>query len=101
MKDKHTQGPWAVVGGGTIKSGDLSIGEAYIYDENDYDYNPKSDDVRKKLPWMANARLMAAAPELLEALKELYNASLVMEQPRFYKALSEAKKLIAKIEGDE
>jgi hypothetical protein len=45
--------------------------------------------------------LMAAAPELLEALKELYNASLVMEQPRFYKALAEAKKVIEKIEGDE
>jgi hypothetical protein len=50
---------------------------------------------------LANARLMAAAPELLEILEELYNDALVMEQPRFYKALSEAKKLIAKIEGDE
>lgn len=101
MKQQHTPGPWAVVGEGTIKSGDLSIGEAYIYDENDYDYNPKSDDVRKKLPWMANARLMAASAELFEKLEELYNAYFVMEQPRLYKALAEAKKLIAKIEGDE
>lgn len=100
MKDKHTPGPWAVVGGGTIKSGDLSIGEAYIYDENDYDYNPKSNDVRKKLPWMANARLMAAAPELLDMVERL-SASLTRTNGADQRLYLDAKKLIAKIEGDE
>jgi hypothetical protein len=88
---KHTPGPWNVSECGSIEFADGFLGEAY-----DFNGTTKTD-----LPMMANARLMAAAPELLEALKELYNASLVMEQPRFYKALAEAKKVIAKIEGDE
>lgn len=39
--------------------------------------------------------------ELLEALKELYNAYFMMEQPRLYKALAEAKKIIETLENDE
>ena len=89
MKDKHTPGPWNVSEAGSIEFADGYIGEAY-----DFNGTTKTD-----LPMMANARLMAAAPELFDVLEELYNASLVMERPRFYKALAEAKKLIAKIEG--
>jgi hypothetical protein len=87
---KHTPGPWHVKRDNGIYAKDRYIGlslEGHLYGSD--------------LPCETNARLMAAAPELLEALKELYNASLVMEQPRFYKALAEAKKLIAKIEGNE
>lgn len=101
---KHTSGPWTALGDGTIKSGDISIGEAYMYDENDYDYNPKSDDRRKKLPWMANACLMAEAPEMYDALRDLYNAS-VLQGIAFDMALQKAiivyEELTAKIEGDE
>ncbi len=39
--------------------------------------------------------------EVLEALKELYNAYFMMEQPRLYKALAEAKKLIDRHKDDE
>ena len=90
---KHTPGPWTTYDGYIIESEKCQVGEVYFYS---YEEGERID-----IPYRANARLMAAAPELLEALKELYNASLVMEQPRFYKALSEAKKLIAKIESDE
>ena len=94
MKDKHTPGPWRYNEYGHICSGIKFIGIAC---HREYD----NGIVVNEFPYLANARLMAAAPELLEALKELYNASLVMERPRLYKALAEAKKLTAKIEGDE
>ena len=91
---KHTTGPWEVTGDGyIIESEKCQVGEVYFYSYEDGE--------RVDIPYRANARLMAAAPELFEVLEELYNASLVMEQPRLYKALAEAKKLIAKIEGDE
>ena len=90
---KHTPGPWHYDEYGHICAGPQIIGIAYQFELDDSDYD--------ELPCIPNARLMAAAPELFEVLEELYNASLVMERPRLYKALAEAKKLIAKIEGDE
>ena len=89
MKQQHTPGPWKVDGTYIYEVGqDKIIAEVETYNNGE-------------LPYEANARLMAAAPELFEKLEELYNAVFVMEQPRLYKALAEAKKLIEKIEGDE
>ena len=93
MKNKHTPGPWHHDKYGHICAGPQIIGIAYQFELDDSDYD--------ELPCIPNARLMVTAPELLDALKELYNASLVMQRPQLYKALSEAKKLIARIEGDE
>ena len=78
---------------GHICAGPQIIGKAYQFELDDSDYD--------ELPCIPNARLMAAAPELLEALEELYNAYLVMEQPRLYKALAEAKRLIVTLKDDE
>jgi hypothetical protein len=96
---KHTPGPWKANNKDEIRNDDNDL----IATAWDIHVKREEDGLITLLPnnSKANARLMAAAPELLEALKELYNASLVMEQPRFYKALAEAKKVIAKIEGDE
>ena len=94
MKDKHTPGPWTANPHNDLISDKDGNILAYLR-------CTKTTSVGNGwLPMEANARLVAAAPELFEALEELYNAYLVMEQPRLYKALAEAKKLIAKIEGD-
>jgi hypothetical protein len=85
MKEQHTPGPWTVSEDGSIEFADGYLGEAY-------DFNGTT---RTDLPMMANARLMAAAPELLQALQELHEAGLTMKLPRYVIALANAKKLIA------
>jgi len=65
MKSQHTPGPWTVAPLGTIEFKGGFIGEAY--DMNPGYYGEKSED----LPVMANARLMAAAPDMLELLQAL------------------------------
>jgi hypothetical protein len=89
MKDKHTQGPWHVEQSGSIYAKDEFIGIAL-------DGKPWG----KALPQEANARLMAAAPELLEVLELLllYSRGEGMGYDETY---HRAEKLIAKIEGDE
>lgn len=61
MKEQHTPGPWNVSESGSIEFADGYLGEAY-----DFNGTTKTD-----LPMMANARLMAAAPEMLELLEAL------------------------------
>ena len=91
MKDKHTPGPWNVSEAGSIEFADGYIGEAY-----DFNGTTKTD-----LPMMANARLMAAAPELLQALQELHEAGLTMKLPRYVIALAKAKRLIDEHTNDK
>ena len=92
----HTPGPWIVAEDQVGDDDGNVIADVTLYNE----WNTTEGIVTKEMPWEANARLIAAAPEMYDALRDLYNASLVMERPRFYKALAEAKKLIAKIEGN-
>ena len=58
---KNTPGPWNVSESGSIEFEDGYLGEAY-----DFNATTETD-----LPMMANARLMAAAPEMLELLQAL------------------------------
>lgn len=64
---KHTQGPWTPITDiespdyGVVKSGDLCVANTCV----DLELNP----VTKKSEIDANARLIAAAPDLLEALE--------------------------------
>ena len=90
---KHTPGPWHHDEYGHICAGPQVIGIAYQFELDDSDYD--------ELPCMPNARLMAAAPELLYALRELYEAGLTFDRIPYYKALRIAKELIEKIEDDE
>ena len=55
---KHTQSPWTLVGSTTISNADQSVGIANIST-----YSVGEDEAA------ANARLIAAAPDLLEALQ--------------------------------
>lgn len=61
MDSKHTPGPWIM---------DTGDDGAVVYDPNAGTIANIPPDLRA---WEANARLMAAAPDLLEALEGLIN----------------------------
>lgn len=91
---KHTPGPWDVSECGSIGFEDGYLGEAY-----DFNATTETD-----LPMMANARLMAAAPEMFDALQDLYKAFVLQSIPSdtaLQKAITLYEELNAKIEGDE
>ena len=79
---KHTPGPWEVHKSRTGKEMWINGGGATVCDTGDLAAYPLSD---------ADVRLIAAAPELLDALK-----AAVMGDPAW---VSEAKIAIAKAEG--
>jgi len=94
MNTKHTPGPWKAAECGSIEFKDGFVGEAYDYNPGHY------GEKQEELPVMANARLMAAAPELLEALKKLAQHTRKVNgiySPEYNKAIC----LVKKIEGDE
>ena len=93
MNTQHTPGPWHHDDYGHICAGPNVIGEVYTFELND-----KQRD--EYLPWEANAKLIAAAPELLDALQELSLAGLAMKSIPFYRALRKAHKLIAKLNDE-
>ena len=96
MKDKHTPGPWHHDEYGHICAGPQIIGKAYQFELDDSDYD--------KLPCIPNARLMAAAPEMYDALRDLYNASVLQGMAfdtAWQNAITLYEELTAKIEGDE
>lgn len=71
MTSKHTPGPWEVMFAGSSKAGQpFKIDEAYVYAPNTQDdtaicadiIDPVTQEISE-----ANARLIAAAPDLLEA----------------------------------
>ena len=92
VEGKHTPGPWEVTDDGyIIKSKKCQVGEVYFYSYEDGE--------RIDIPYRANARLMAAAPEMLLILKAFVANGL--DAPEFLFARDMAEKTIAKIEGDE
>lgn len=96
---KHTPGPWIISNTDrvTIKdnSGHTSDASdiAYINDEKENWGDYYDGD------WTANARLIAAAPELLEALKAMY-MTFVIERETLGPAETLALAAIAKAEGE-
>ena len=65
MKQKHTPAPWRATKNGSIEHEEGILGEAYDFDSGYLGLKAEG------LPMMANARLMAAAPEMLEMIKEM------------------------------
>ena len=97
VKDKHTPGPWWVSESGSIEFEDGYIGEAYDFNGTD-----KTD-----LPMMANARLMAAAPmmldELISARHALELASMIVPERAANQFVNQSKhlgRMIKSIKGD-
>ena len=86
MSTKHTPGPWHVKNGNSIYASNRYIGlslSGHLYGND--------------LPQEANARLMAAAPELLEIVKAFLGHDIEAGN----RATTKAKKLIKQIEEDE
>jgi hypothetical protein len=65
MSAAHTPGPWRVTGP------NVRAGDALLATVTDHWANEKTPDAEK----MANARLIAAAPELLAALSAMLGAA--------------------------
>lgn len=83
---KHTKGPW-IINANRIKGGDYPDGIAHVMDAD-------AGEIRN-----ANARLIAAAPELLEALKIAIRVGVA--QKCSSEQIDLIEKAIAKAEGDE
>lgn len=72
---KHTPGPWFVNWAGSGKDGKFVYDECYVYaPETGVENVAVAADIADPLtgkPSAANARLIAAAPELLDALRAI------------------------------
>lgn len=93
---KHTPGPWTINTAGSAKAGQsFKITEIYVYAPNTQDdtaicaeiINPVTQE-----PSEANARLIAAAPELLEALIDLVDGYSMGGANRARAAIAKATK---------
>lgn len=96
---KHTPGPWLVVpkaGYPVVVARDDSDPTRVLASPGGYSIGEMRRDATKATEIMANARLIAAAPELLEALKDLifYSRGLVDE-----KYIRDAQAVVAKAEA--
>lgn len=98
MKTKHTPGPWMVTDcldfwvqpEGSLDSGDFN-GIAHCGDVAWPGSSEKHDE------WLANAHLISAAPNMLEALENLENDDGKAMPPSAWKLVQDA---IAKAHGD-
>ena len=100
---KHTPGPWkedAWVGTDPYDDPDGPFVEV-----GNVRWSPNKVDVPAAIEQTANARLIAAAPELLEALEKVireYTKSLYNSDRALYlgRAVNAAEKAIAKAKGE-
>ncbi len=80
MSSKHTPGPWEVSHGGHGSPHGFVIDEYYVLNRTVADDVAIAADIvdpATQMPSEANARLIAAAPELLEALLEAVECGMV------------------------
>jgi hypothetical protein len=96
---KHTQGPWRSNYPQITAQGDMALTVAVVlYRE---DNNARADSAAKtKGEAEANARLIAAAPELLAALKAMLNRYGDKTEHPFCHASISARAAISKAEGN-
>ena len=88
MKTQHTPGPWKAIGDKIYSADQRQVAHVYAL------VDPDDLNIMQSIP---NARLMAAAPEMLDALKALIHAYSSHEFPALIDARERAKELIAKL----
>jgi len=94
MKTPHTKGPWKLSAGRNIET---ESGEFYITYGKDRYGNPVFRDF---VELDRNARLIAAAPELLDALQDLLKDKYLAD-PINADRMAAARAAIAKATGEE
>ncbi len=99
MRDMHTPGPWTVI---EASRGDSSCGDRYVAVQTpEFAFDVIAPPYLSPIGAFANARLIAAAPNLLEALKAMTDPSFGNpsdpDETRRIEALAAAA--IAKAEG--
>lgn len=100
--NKFTPGPWAHNGCQITSQGDMRLIVGLALSESDVLANRYAGHAAKtQKDGEANARLMAAAPELLEALMRVRNAFYVDGSSKALRAAFEGtKELVAKAKGE-
>ena len=93
----HTPGPWDVAQGNGREVFAREFPVAYAYDGTTG--KPTGDDIPERA--QANARLIAAAPELLEALEAITATSTLQTTEAFTAAIKRAEAAIRKAKGDD
>ncbi len=94
-ESKHTEGPWAWANGNSKTHKELYPSQFNLGEEDSILYHGADWGMKK-----ADTNLIAAAPELLESLKEVFNL-LEEELPNWYLRghYNHMKAAIAKAEG--
>lgn len=110
MITKHTAGPWAVNWAGSGKNGQIVYDEVYVYAPacgvEDVAVAADIADPLTGEPSVENARLIAAAPDLLDALDETLKTLLAWvghysdREPSDLPAVVKAIAAIAKATGE-
>jgi len=101
MKTQHTKGPWKVAVDTRYTRGLLvrdNNGEGYVVAVCDYVNNSNAKDVNNSIE--ANARLIAAAPELLEIVNRLLELVDSSQMACDHNLIIEAREVIAKATGE-
>ena len=100
---KYTPGPWAINTAGSAKAGQpFKVTEIYVYAPDTQDDVAICADVIDPVtqaPSEANARLIAAAPDLLEILIDFASSPYIAAHHP--KRLAKALAAIAKAEGEQ
>ena len=94
MKTKHTSGPWYI---DNIQDEDFRVNISSIDSNVACAYHLSDDPVNVDDECMSNARLIAAAPELLEACKSISEWAINKDIP--FDVISKIRHAIAKAEG--
>lgn len=98
---KHTAGPWKVTHGHGDKNR-LVTNSYNVLIADVYSDSPEDLGLPQKFEYPANARLIAAAPALLEVVKHVLAMSddaYLTGHPEWYEIVKEAAAALAQAEG--
>ena len=101
MTTKFTPGPW-YVGSGTYEGRNI-YSVASVTDDEGFTYQPlvaSAEDDGIKC-WDANARLIAAAPDLLDELLDVLDWAVTERAPLRKQEIESIRKVIAKATGEQ